>query len=241
MTPNKKLITITAISALAFIFLYNDSTSSQKPPDVNLTDSHAGSVTHTRNQAFNNATAHQPGQALMLPTLPQAVTKKSHSSDTLSKNPVEESDSSLVTTDDSIEDVSKDYLAKGNEFHQWMLANIGKQDFDINAEMESRFEAEDIDFGWANDEENKLYSLFDNNRLLAGLALKDALCRSTQCQIKIAISDIEQANDVVQQLSEAINSASDGEQPVMIIATPDQAYGVTTLYVSRGKDSFNFH
>ena len=133
------------------------------------------------------------------------------------------------------------YQKKSRAFRRWRSAFENDKEVVIDQELARRFKREEIDFNWALEHEKKLLNLFFQNPNLNGLALKDVQCRTTQCRIMISISNIEQANASVNRLSEALKQNDEGLSPAMIITALDQKEGLTTLYISRNKNSFNFN
>ncbi|MEN0039091.1 MAG: hypothetical protein AAGC78_18580 [Cellvibrio sp.] len=126
-----------------------------------------------------------------------------------------------------------------NEFSRWMTqANKASTNFDLGAEMQRRFEAEPIDQQWAEKQEQEYLSLFTENKELAGVAFRDSQCRSKQCAISIGITDIEQANQLVEKVSSALQAQ---KKYSLIVAAPDPQQGVTKLYIGKDAQSFGFN
>ncbi len=133
------------------------------------------------------------------------------------------------------------YLAtkRSEDFQQWFLGSYkNKANFDLASEMQNRFEAEAIEPAWAQLQEQNIRNEFNNNQELAGAALKDIKCRSSQCQITINVADLEQANSWVNQTAKALNLPATQK---MIIATPNITKNMTALYIDIGSEGFNFH
>ncbi len=127
---------------------------------------------------------------------------------------------------------------RAEDFQRWLLDSYNqKPEFNLATEMQLRFEAEDVVPAWSQQQEQLLRSQFSNNSELAGAALTDVQCRSTQCQITIAVTDLAQANSWVNQTAKALNLAA-GQK--MIIATPNLAKNITALYIDMGSGGFNF-
>ena len=132
------------------------------------------------------------------------------------------------------------YLAakRSEDFQQWLLGSYkNKTNFDLASEMQNRFEAEAVEPAWAQLQEQNIRNEFSNNQELAGAALKDIKCRSSQCQITINVADVEQANTWVNQTAKALNLSVTQK---MIIATPNITKNMTALYIDIGSEGFNF-
>ncbi len=104
--------------------------------------------------------------------------------------------------------------------------------------MQRRFDAENIDPNWAEAQEQEYLTLFSQSPQLAGLALRETQCRTQQCALTISISDINQANELPGKLSEAFKEQN---KFPMIVATPDEQLGITTLYIIKENKSFEFN
>lgn len=133
----------------------------------------------------------------------------------------------------------KQVLQASEKFSSWLKnAHKATGDFNLHEEMQRRFDAEDIDPNWAEVQEQKYLALFSQSPELAGLALRETRCRTQQCALTISISDINQANELPGKLSEVFKEQN--KYP-MIVATPDEQLGITTLYISREINSFEFN
>lgn len=130
-------------------------------------------------------------------------------------------------------------LLKSESFGKW-LANTLKEkgSFNLQAEMQHRFEAETVNHEWAEAQEQEYLTLFDNSPELAGLALRETQCRSQQCALTVSISDINQANTLLEKMTATLKQQN--KYPI-IIATPDEQRGVTTLYIGKDANSFEFN
>jgi hypothetical protein len=120
------------------------------------------------------------------------------------------------------------WLAKNQETKPW---------FDLGMEMRGRFDAEEIDHGWASIEEGHIQSLFSQEQALAGTALKSTSCKSTQCQITISVMDQDHANEMAMTISRVLG----GEKAAQIIIDNRAQQGETIFYVSRNEKGFEFN
>ena len=133
----------------------------------------------------------------------------------------------------------KQVLQTSEKFSSW-LANAHREtgSFNLHKEMQRQFAAEDIDPSWAEAQEQEYLTLFSQSPELAGLALRETRCRTQQCALTISISDINQANELLGKMSDTLKAQN--KYP-MIIATPDEQQGVTTLYIGKDTNSFEFN
>ncbi len=121
--------------------------------------------------------------------------------------------------------------ASAEKFDRWLEEKI-EQDpaFNIGGAMREKFVQEERDYAWAEKEENMLSALFFENPHLEGLALHGVECKATQCELQIAVNNLEQANDTTSRLLEALASEQQFRQ---LVSSPDIQNGITTFYLSR--------
>ncbi len=133
----------------------------------------------------------------------------------------------------------KELLRTAEKFSNW-LANSHKTtgSFDLHKEMQQRFDAENIDTNWAETQEQDYLTMFSQNPELAGIALRETQCRTRLCALTISIRDLDQANELMGKMSQTLKAQ---HKYPMIIATPDEQQGVTTLYIEREANSFEFN
>lgn len=146
----------------------------------------------------------------------------------------------LDTDSQPIDEVLKELIINEAEaLYNWLNDSLlTSSDFDLNREMQIGFERESINVFWAEEQEAKMQNVFNVNSDFSGIALKEVSCRSTQCRLSIAITDMDQANTLVELVSKAVQD----EQPYStVIATPDEQAGVTKIYISNDRNSFAFH
>jgi hypothetical protein len=130
-------------------------------------------------------------------------------------------------------------MRTAERFNNWLTnAQQTTPDFNLNQEMQTQFDAEAIDSHWAETQEQEYLSLFSESTELSGLALRDAQCRTQQCAITIGITNIEQANQLVEQISKALLKR---KKYPMIIAAPDEQQGTTKLYIGKYDSSFEIN
>lgn len=130
-------------------------------------------------------------------------------------------------------------LRTSEHFSSW-LANAYKEtgSFNLHDEMQRRFASESIDPLWAETQEKEYLALFSQSPELAGLALRETQCRTQQCALTISISDINQANALLEKMTKTLQQKS---RHPLIVATPDEQKGITTLYIGKDETSFDFN
>lgn len=128
---------------------------------------------------------------------------------------------------------------KAKDIINWVVqSQEADSNFDLNNALLRRFEYENRDPVWAEQQEGYYRQLFSERTDLQGIALRDAQCRSTQCEITIGIANIEQSNQFFQTISSAL--ATNG-QPVTIMVAADARSGKSKLYISNNENSFDFN
>ncbi|PUA27336.1 MAG: hypothetical protein B0W54_12145 [Cellvibrio sp. 79] len=125
------------------------------------------------------------------------------------------------------------YQARKNseEFNQY-LQSVATGNGYVK-DMASKFEAETVDGQWATDYESRLYNLFESDALAGKVVPQSVVCKSRRCQIKVAVADIDQANQTMESFSKALNDNQLAIDKSMVVSAPDLTEGVVSLYVAR--------
>lgn len=125
------------------------------------------------------------------------------------------------------------YQARKNseEFNQY-LQSVSTANGYVK-DMATKFEAETVDGQWATDYESRLYNLFESDALAGKVVPQSVVCKSRRCQIKVAVVDIDQANQTMESFSKALNDNQLAIDKSMVVSAPDLAEGVVSLYVAR--------
>jgi hypothetical protein len=130
-------------------------------------------------------------------------------------------------------------LRKSEKFSTWLASAHKEQaNFDLNKEMQLRFDAEAVDPYWSAIEEHEYLSLFSQNPELSGVALRETQCRTQQCVLTISITDLNQANLLVEKMSAVLGQKN---RYPLIISAPDEQLGITRLYIGKDANSFDFN
>ena len=131
-----------------------------------------------------------------------------------------------------------EFKQRSDAFTNWLTKNQEtKPWFDLGVEMRGRFDAEETDHSWANEEEGHIQSLFVQEQALAGVAVKSTQCKSTQCQITISVMDQNHANETAMAISKVLG----GKNFSQIIIDSQVQQGETILYVARNEKGFEFN
>ena len=125
------------------------------------------------------------------------------------------------------------YQARKNseEFNQYLQSVSAGSGY--VKDMATKFEAETVDGQWATDYESRLYNLFESDALAGKVVPQSVVCKSRRCQIKVAVADIDQANQTMESFSKALNDNQLAIDKSMVVSAPDLTEGVVSLYVAR--------
>lgn len=157
----------------------------------------------------------------------------------LSAQPSLQHSSASNTIDQQLQDQlhaleTEKQLRKAEEFNKWIMnSQNASATFDLNDELLRRFEQENRNTEWAEQQENHYRQLFNDKEALHGFAFRDTQCRSTQCEVTVGISSAEQA----QQLLQSMNSTL---QNVTILVATDEQRGTCKLYIGSNEKGFEF-
>lgn len=119
------------------------------------------------------------------------------------------------------------------DFSQYLQAAAVNNASGYVHDLAIKFDAETVDSEWAPGYEDKLYRLLDGDDMATSVVAQSVVCKSRRCQIKIPIANIEQANEVMQSVSSAINGNQIGIDKSMVVSAPDIGAGIVNLYVVR--------
>jgi hypothetical protein len=123
---------------------------------------------------------------------------------------------------------------KNSEAFSRYLQNVSSTGY-VN-DLAGKFDAEAVDSQWAPDYEARLNTLLESDSVSNNFAPQSVICKSRRCQIKVAITSIEQANQVMETFSTAINNNQLAIDKSMVVSAPDMEEGVVSLYVARDAD-----
>lgn len=146
--------------------------------------------------------------------------------------------SSISQTVDNLAKEDYELKERASSFTNWLTKNQQEKPwFDLGVEMEGRFESEEKNIVWADEEENKIQSLFGQEQSLSGIALKSANCKTTQCQLKIGVADQEQANQIAMAISQTLS----GKNFSQVIIDNRITQGETIFYITRNPKGFELN
>ena len=123
---------------------------------------------------------------------------------------------------------------KNSEAFRQYLQNVSSAGY--VKDLAGKFDAEAVDSQWATDYEARLNTLLESDSVSNSFLPQSVICKSRRCQIKVAITSIEQANQVMETFSAAINNNELAIDKSMVVSAPDMDEGVVSLYVARDAD-----
>ncbi len=123
---------------------------------------------------------------------------------------------------------------KNSETFSQYLQNVSSTGY--VKDLAGKFDAEAVDSQWATDYEARLNILLESDSVSNSFLPQSVICKSRRCQIKVAITSIEQANQVMETFSAAINNNQLAIDKSMVVSAPDMDEGVVSLYVARDAD-----
>ena len=238
MSQHQKLILVILVTALGGMWIgysldstedkHQDYTSQYASSSATAIDNHA-LITQLQQQVQQlQSDNRQLLQQLQAQSTPQSI------SSALQKN---------ATADDAEQQLQNKLQAlemekqqrKADDFGAWAMdSQKVDSNFDVNSELSQRFAQESRDPVWAEQQENHYQQLFSNQEALRDFALRNAECRSTQCEVTVSVTNSEQSRQLLQTMSRAL------EGSVILVAT-DEKSSTSKLYIGRDEKSFEFN
>lgn len=130
-------------------------------------------------------------------------------------------------------------LRNANDFSSRIMdAQKNNPNFSLNHALAQGFNNEPRDPQWADEQENTYRNLFSATTELAGFALRDSQCKSSQCELTVSISNLEQSDQLLEKINNTL--AANNKHAVIVIA-PDAQAGISKLYISEDIKSFEFN
>lgn len=131
------------------------------------------------------------------------------------------------------------HLRKANDFSDWLLKSQQENpDFNLNQTLALHFDNEVRDPQWADQQENSYRNLFSEAAELAGFALTNSQCKSSQCELTVSIGNLEQSDQLLEKMNRVF---ANNNKNAVIVAAADTQSGTTKLYVSEDPKSFEFN
>lgn len=124
---------------------------------------------------------------------------------------------------------------KSKELHHWLVNTASNLPYEERLKMQ--FDSDPIDIPWAEQQEQTIAELLATRPEFSDTAIKSTQCRSNFCQITLAISTPQQANQILGNLSKAFA----GKEPTMVIATQTPEKAEATFYIAKNIGSFEFN
>lgn len=104
--------------------------------------------------------------------------------------------------------------------------------------LENNFSAEQIDYSWAPDYEQKIQQLIAEHDPFNALAYTSITCKTHRCQIKISAHTAEEANQLTLAFADSITKNRTGVNAVQVLSATDFSRGFLDLYIAKD-NSFN--
>lgn len=98
-------------------------------------------------------------------------------------------------------------LKRADQFASYVEA-LSTKGISLEKDMEDKFQAEAIDYNWAPDYQETLSELFTQDNSLRETLPETIECKTHRCQIKIPITDNDQANQITAAVSSALQANS---------------------------------
>lgn len=237
MAQRFKILTIVAVSALAGAYATDYINDLKFETNTHLlqqkTDSLNAKIAELQQE--NAQLISLLSDKKITATTTSATTFKTQPRPSVQTQPTEQSNSPAPVM--QLQD--GEILRTSENFSNWLAKSYKESgSFDLNKEMQRRFETEAVDPAWAATEEQEYLSLFSQNPELSGLALRETQCRTQQCALTISITDVNQANQLVEKMTKVLHQKN---KYSMIIAAPDEQQGTTRLYIGKNANSFEFN
>ncbi len=112
--------------------------------------------------------------------------------------------------------------------------------FDYVQDLSNKFNSETIDNPWAIDNREKILTLFSENTLLSSYVPETVECRNVRCQIRVRVSDNQDANKLMNSFSTVLADSKSTLSATSVISAPDLSNGVVTLYIGRHEEESLF-
>ena len=112
-----------------------------------------------------------------------------------------------------------------------LSANGNLSTRELKNKLDEEFSNTKNDLELAEANQAVVQNIFSSNPDLSGFALTNTECKSSQCRLSVAITDISASNQLMQNLSKVINSADSRFNTAAILNNPDIVNNKITLYV----------
>jgi hypothetical protein len=238
LAQQHKLILAILVSALGGMWIgYSLDSGSRDYKDQRYTSQHATSsaiTTDTLNTQLQQQIQQLQSDNSQLLQQLQAQSTQQTTSSTLQQNA--KADDVDQQLHNKLQDLEMEkQQRKADDFGAWAMdSQKANRNFDVNSELSQRFAQESRDPVWAEQQENHYQQLFSNQEELRDFALRNAECRSTQCEVTVSVSNSEQSQQLLQTMSRALQGS------VVLVAT-DEKSSTSKLYIGRDEKSFEFN
>lgn len=235
MSQHYKLILVILVAALGGMWIgYSLDSDKNKNPDY--TSQQASSSVAT-DQALINQLQQQVQQLQSENRqLAQQLHVQTHSVDSSSSQRNIDQKNVDRQLHDKLEALEMEkHQRNAEDFGAWALnSQKANPNFNLDKELSNRFQQESRDPVWAEQQENYYQQLFSSQEELRDFALRNAQCRSTQCEVTISVSNSEQSQQLLQTMTRTLQGS-------VILLSSDDGSGTSKLYIGRDEKSFEFN
>ncbi|WP_440906001.1 hypothetical protein ACMZOO_07105 [Catenovulum sp. SX2] len=102
----------------------------------------------------------------------------------------------------------------------------------LHANLAANFNNESVNAEWAEQQQQKLTNIWQQNEFLAGQALDEIECRTSQCAFKlsVAVEDVDAVTANIYQSLQSVNAFS--SEQALIVQPVDTASGQVTILLT---------
>ncbi|WP_052691913.1 hypothetical protein [Teredinibacter purpureus] len=98
--------------------------------------------------------------------------------------------------------------------------------------VNNRFEEEAVDYDWAANREDELFSMFDNQNELQNIAPLSVNCKTTNCKVVLAVESERQAEELSTLYSRSMLESEGAGMPLSVSHFFDSVSGELVFYLS---------
>jgi hypothetical protein len=116
------------------------------------------------------------------------------------------------------------------------LERLTQENSTVFVDMARSFSAETVDYDWALGYQDKLQTLLQTQRPFGDLTQTSVLCKASRCQIKVAVENQQQANQLAIRFSESLSQNTLTLNKVSVFPAVDLTQGVMDIYIAKSKN-----
>lgn len=147
----------------------------------------------------------------------------------------QESRPQLKETNNNVEEKTQLDAALENKFSTFFSSRADANPNNLNAQVENRFYEEEWNPKWAEHKENKIQTLFNQNKALQNLQPLDITCRSQNCQIILPAGNENQIHEFTTIFMSVAANSDLGMNNQSVSFFSDPASSSLVFYVSENQ------